>query len=62
VYAACGYTRRKKKDTKTSPKVPVARSIKKSPTSPGAKIAEIEEKKNAERPNAASGKAVALPR
>lgn len=62
VYAVCGYTRRKKKEMKTSPNVPDARSIKKSPTSPGAKTVEIEEKKNAERPKAASGNAVAVPR
>lgn len=62
VYAGFGYTRRKKNVMKTSPEVPLAKSIRKSPTSPGAITVETEEKKKAERPNAAKGNAVAVPR
>ena len=55
-------TRRKKKDTKTIVKVPMARRKRKSDVFPGNANDDNVEKKKALRPNAASGKAVAVPR
>lgn len=61
-YAECGSTRRKKNETKVMPKVPAASKSRKSPVLPGKVYWAKMEKKNALRPNAANGKAVAVPR
>jgi hypothetical protein len=52
---------RKKKPTKVRENVPIDRSFRKALGSPGNKDAPRNEKKNALRPNAASGNAVAVP-
>jgi hypothetical protein len=53
---------RKKKPPRVMPHVPQARSSRKALGSPGKKTEPRREKKKALRPNAASGKAVAVPR
>ena len=53
---------RKKKPTNVIPQVPQDKNSKKSPGSPGKSSPPMSEKKNALRPNAARGKAVAVPR
>lgn len=55
-----GTTRRKKAPTNVTPKVPAASSMRNAPVSPESKLP-TKEKKNALRPNAASGNAVAVP-
>lgn len=57
-----GMTRRKKKPTKHMANVPTASSNRKCAVSSSNAIEEIVAKKKALRPNAASGKAVAVPR
>jgi hypothetical protein len=55
-------TRRKKKDTKTMLLVAKQRTRRKSPVFPGNSHDEMDEKKKALRPKAATGRAVAVPR
>ena len=61
-YTVCGYTRRKKKPTKVSKKVPRARSSRNALVFPGKMSFPLMEKKKALRPKAARGNAVAVPR
>ena len=56
-----GYTLRKKNPTIVMPKVPQASRARKALGSPGNKTLPHNEKKKAERPNAARGNAVAVP-
>lgn len=57
-----GRTRIKKKDMKTIELVATARRRRKEAVSPGNKVEDNREKKNALRPNADSGRADAVPR
>ncbi len=58
----CGMTRRKKEEMKVMLNVPAARRRRKSEVLSGNAKEEIVEKKNALRPNADKGNAVAVPR
>lgn len=58
----CGTTRRKKVPTRTMVNVEMANRRSKSDVLSGNAKEEMAEKKNALRPNAESGKAVAVPR
>lgn len=57
-----GTMRRKKTEPKHMQKQPIERSKRKDDVSSGNAKEEIEAKKKAPRPNAATGKAVAVPR
>ena len=58
----CGTTRRKNREMKAMPNVPAASRSRKSEVLSGNANEEIVEKKNALRPKAERGNAVAVPR